>query len=75
MSTVLFTDSDIDSEVSSVADSDSEDDVVRDASMRVGPVSAVTGLGKDEAGFGKSSWFVTLQEDDKTKTEGVSEVG
>lgn len=73
MPTALFTDSDDDSEVSSVGESDSEDDVVRDAVLSVGPVSAVTGLGKDEPGFGKSSWFVTLQEDDKTKTEGVSE--
>ena len=51
-----------DSDQSSPPLSDSEDDPQHDAMLRVGPVSAVTGLGKDEAGFSRTVWFIDLKE-------------
>ena len=61
---------DEDSDLSSPPLSDSEDDPQHDAMLRVGPVTAVTGLGKDEAGFSRTVWFVDLEE---SKSTGSSE--
>jgi hypothetical protein len=57
----LSCDSDTNSESGSSDDSDDEDvGMARDAALKVGPIAAVTGLGMEEAGFRKSSWFVDL---------------
>ena len=61
-----------DSESESSSDSEDEtssgedlDDSWRDVAMKLGPVAAIhgkSGLGSDAAGFGRSSWFVDLEE-------------
>ena len=54
-----------DSDSTSSSD-DSFDDSLRDVAMKLGPVAAAvhskSGLGSDAAGFGRSSWFVGLEE-------------
>lgn len=57
----LSCDSDTSSESWSDADSDDDVGIARDAALKVGPIAAVTGLGMEEAGFRKSSWFVDLE--------------
>ena len=44
----------------------------RDAAIKVGPIIAVTGLGKDASGFGRSSWFVALDEREESAKETVA---
>ena len=44
----------------------------RDAAIKVGPIIAVTGLGKDASGFGRSSWFVSLDEREESAKETVT---
>lgn len=53
------------SDLSSESEDDSDGEMSiekRDAAIKVGPIIAVTGLGKDASGFGRSSWFVDLNE-------------
>ena len=44
----------------------------RDAAIKVGPIIAVTGLGKDASGFGRSSWFVDLDEREESARETIA---
>ena len=57
----LSCDSDTNSESESDEESDDDMGMARDAALKVGPIAAVTGLGMEEAGFRKSSWFVDLE--------------
>ena len=50
---------------SETSSGDDFDDSWRDVAMKLGPVAAIhgkSGLGSDAAGFGRSSWFVDLEE-------------
>ena len=54
-------------------DSDGETSIEkRDAAIKVGPIIAVTGLGKDASGFGRSSWFVDLDEREEAAGETIA---
>lgn len=54
-------------------DSDVEDPSFekKEAAIKVGPIIAVTGLGKDASGFGRSSWFVDLNEKEESARETI----
>lgn len=68
-------DSDTNSEASSNDDSDDDDvGMVRDAVLKVGPIAAVTGLGMEESGFRKSSWFVDLEDEEEATAVPLKEV-
>lgn len=43
----------------------------KDAATKVGPIIAITHLGKDASGFGRSSWFVDLDEKEESARESV----
>jgi hypothetical protein len=63
------------SDLSSESEDDSDGDTPtekRDAAIKVGPIIAVTGLGKDASGFGRSSWFVDLDEREESARETVT---
>ena len=63
------------SDLSSESDDDSDGDMSiekRDAAIKVGPIIAVTGLGKDASGFGRSSWFVDLNEKEESARENIA---
>ena len=62
-----------DSDYSSESDDDSDGGETsfekKEAAIKVGPIIAVTGLGKDASGFGRSSWFVDLDEKEESVRE------
>lgn len=64
-----------DSDLSSESDDDSDGGEMsgekRDAAIKVGPIIAITGLGKEASGFGRSSWFVDLDEKAESTRESV----
>ena len=61
----------------SKTDEDSEEDLDGHLALKLGPVAAISGksgLGGDSASFGKSLWFVKLNDEgDDMKNEEVSE--
>lgn len=63
------------SDLSSESEDDSDGETLiekRDAAIKVGPIIAVTGLGKDASGFGRSSWFVDLDEKEESARESIA---
>ena len=63
------------SDLSSESEDDSDGETLiekRDAAIKVGPIIAVTGLGKDASGFGRSSWFVDLDEKEESARESTA---
>ena len=69
--TELFPDSDLSSESDDDSDGGETSVDKRDAAIKVGPIIAVTGLGNDASGFGRSSWFVDLEEKAESVRENV----
>ena len=64
------------SDLSSESDDDSDNEDTsfekKEAAIKVGPIIAVTGLGKDASGFGRSSWFVDLDDKEESARESVT---
>lgn len=67
----------VESDLSSESEDDSDGETgleLRDAAIKVGPIIAVTGLGKDASGFGRSSWFVDLHEREESVGENITKI-
>ena len=67
--TEVYPESDLSSESDDDSDGGEASVETRDAAIKVGPIIAVTGLGKEASGFGRSSWFVDLNESDESLKE------
>ena len=70
----ILTEPATESDLSSESEDESDGELSfekRDAAIKVGPIIAVTGLGKEASGFGRSSWFVDLHEKEESTRENI----